>query len=140
MTQSREMAEKKRVLWDGEEVFGLVSVAEVTREKSTIDVPGFNRSRTIPSGITTVPTIEMVYRIDRGTNTLQFFEDFYTNNEEKEATIIRTDGHGVEFGRRIMQFCECITITEPAYDAASIDYAKLTVTIVPWDYVAISNS
>ena len=138
--QSREMAEKKRVLFDGEEIPGLVSVNDITREKGTIEVPGFNRSRTIPNGITKIPTIELVYRIDRGTNTLQFFEDFYTNNEEKEMSIIRTDGHGDEFARRILQFCEAINITEGAYDAASPDFAKVTVTIVPWDYVAISNS
>ncbi len=134
------MAEKARVLWDGVEIPGLVSKGEVPREKSTIDVPGFNRSRAIPSGITTVPTIEFVYKIERGTNTLQFFEDFYTNNEEKECTIIRTDGHGDEFARRLMQFCEIISLIEPPYDAASPDYAKITFTVIPWDYVSISNN
>lgn len=125
------MAEKKKVWWDGVEIPGLVSVKEITLEKSLIEVPSFKRIRQLSSDITKVPAIEMMYEAARDTTTLQFFTDFYLKNQVKDCTIVRTDAHGVEFSRRIAPQCECVKITEPEFDAASPKYASVSVTVIP---------
>lgn len=137
MTQRNEMAEKKRVLWDNEEIPGLVSVEEMVIDKNTIEVPSFSKIRTIPNGVITIPTIVMVYKLVRDAITHNFFKDFYFQNEIKDAIIIRVDGHGVEFDRNLIPSCECIGITDPAYDAAAPEYAQIRITVAPWDYVPI---
>ena len=136
--QSNEMAEKKKGLYDGVEVPGLVNVSEITREKSVISVPSFRRIREIQSGIVKMPQLTLIYKLERGKNTLSFFEDFFDNDEVKDLELIRTDAHGVEFNRKMYQQCEVMSITEPAYDAASPDYAKVTVVLVPYDIVKTS--
>lgn len=137
MTQRNEMAEKKKIFWDNEEIPGLVSVDEIVVEKNTIEVPSFHKIRTISNGVTKIPLIVCKYKIERGSITLDFIKDFYWNDETHDGVIIRTDGHGVEFDRDLIPGCECIRYTEPGYDAASPDYAHASATFVPWDYVPI---
>ena len=128
--QSNEMAEKKKTLWDGVEIPGLVSVGEITREKGTVDVPSFRKIRPIQNGVTTNPEIPLVYSLERNTNALQFFDDFYDNNEVKDLEIIRTDAHGVEFSRVVYTDCEIKSITEPPYDAATPDFSKTSIVVI----------
>jgi len=78
-----------------------------------------------------------VYKVERSTNTLSFFETFFDDNEVKDLELVRTDAHGVSFSRKIYQGCEVISISEPAYDAASPDYAKITVVVAPTDIIKI---
>ena len=138
--QTNEMVEKKRAKWDGEEVAGLVSVSEITREKRVVEVPSFRRIRDVQSGIEKNPQLTLVYKNERTTNTLEFFENFFDNNEVKDLEIIRTDAHGVEIprGRKVYTQCEVLSITEPAYDAANPDYSKITVVIIPYDIVPVT--
>lgn len=133
--QTNAMAEKKKVFIDGVEIEGLVSVSEIPREKRTIEVPSFSTIRDIQSGITKLPPMEMVYSLKRGTNTLQFWEDFYNNNEQKDIEIVRTDADGVEFKRVLYPGCECTRAGEPEYDAANPTYAQIRVTVVPWNII-----
>ena len=135
--QKHQLVEKKKVYWDGEEKEGLVRVADITLEKSTVEVPSFKRIRILQSDITKLPAIEFEYLISRDSDALKFFEDFYNDNQVKDCVISRTDAHGDEFARRLWQECECIKITEPAYDAANPTYAKITVTVVPWERVEL---
>jgi len=135
--QSNDMVEKKRVKWDGNEIPGLVSVDEVTREKKFVEVPSFRRIREIDADIVKLPQLKMKYKVERSTNTLSFFERFFDENEYKDAEIIRTDAHGVEFNRSIWTSCACIAITEPAYDSANPEYASVTVTFVPYDRITV---
>lgn len=133
--QENNMAEKKKVLWDREEIPGLVSVDEIAKEKGNIEVPSFKKISKVQNGIRTMPDLVFTYKIERGTNTLQFFKDFDNNNEVKDCTIIRTDAHGDEFARTVWTQCEVLTRTEPAYDAATPDYAKVTITVAPDDLI-----
>lgn len=128
--QSNEMAEKKKVNFDGVETPGLVSVGEIAREKGTVDVPSFRKIRPVQNGVVKNPEITLVYKVERNTNTLQFFDDYFDDNEVKDMEVIRTDAHGVEFNRVIYTECEVKSITEPAYDAANPDYAKTTVVLI----------
>ena len=133
------MAEKKRVLIDGEEVPGLVNFAEIPLEKGQLEVPEFHRLRRIQNGISTVPAIDVVYKIGRDTNTLKTFKDWYFNDEDHEVTVIRTDAAGVEFGRTLLPSCECVKYAEPEFDAASPVFAQVRATILPWDVIPIDS-
>lgn len=135
--QTNEMVEKKKAKWDGVETPGLVNVGEITREKRVVEVAGFRRIRDVQADIEKIPQLTMVYKLERGTNTLQFFEDFYDENEVKDLEIIRTDAHGVEFKRKVYTQCELLSISEPAYDAASPESAKITIVVLPHDIINI---
>ena len=133
--QTNEMAEKKRVKWDGVEVPGLVKVGEIVREKRTTEVPGFRRIRDVQSGIEKLPQLPFIYKLERNTNTLEFFENFFDDNEAKDCEIIRTDAHGDEFDRKSYTGCEVISIGEPEYDAANPTYAQIPVTTTIYNIV-----
>ena len=135
--QKHAMAEKKKVFWDGIEIDGLMSVGDITLEKSLVEVAEFNRKRQIQSDVTTVPAIEMEYLIKRDSNTLKFFRDFYNNNQVKDCVIARTDAHGVDFERRLIQSAEMVKTGDPAYDAKSPVPASIKVTIIPWDIIGL---
>jgi hypothetical protein len=129
------MAAKKKCYWDGVEIQGLVNFQEITREKSTIDVPSFKIIRKIQSGITTLPTIDIKYEHRRGTNTLQFFLDFYNNDEVKDLEIVDVDATGTEYHRKLARQCECFKLVEPAYDAAAPEFASVTISVIPWEII-----
>ena len=87
MPQRNDLAEKKRVEFDGVEVPGLVNIAEVPLEKGQLEVPEFSRIRKIQNGISTIPAVEAVYKIAKDTNTLEFFRTWYFEDEVKDVTI-----------------------------------------------------
>lgn len=138
MAQRNDMAEKKRVEIDGEEIPGLVNFQEITLEKGQLEVPEFDRIRRIQNGIITIPAVEMTYKIARDTNTLEFFREWYYQSQQKDVTVIRTDGSGAEFARTLLQSCELVRLQEPAFDAASPTYAQVAVTMAPWEIIGIS--
>lgn len=136
--QPNEMVEKKRVEIDGVEIAGLVYAGEMKLEKGTVEIPEFRKLRTVQNGITKYPPYELRYKLNRGGNTKSFFEDWYNNDEIKDVAIIRTDAHGVEFGRVLLSQCECGTIQLlPETDLASPAYAQMSVTILAWEITPI---
>ncbi|MHC4717628.1 MAG: hypothetical protein ACYS5V_11710 [Planctomycetota bacterium] len=135
--QRNDMAEKKRVLFDGEEIPGLTNIQEIPMEKGQLEVPEFHRIRRIQNGITTIPAVEMTYKIAKDTNTLKFFRDYFNNDEDHDVTIVRTDAAGTEFARTLLPSCECVRYLEPGFDAANPTYAQVQVTLTPWDVIPI---
>ena len=131
--QENSMAEKKRVMIDGEEIPGLVYVGSIRLEKGTLEVPEFSRIRTIQNGIKKIPPLELRYKINRGTNTLQFFQDWNDDDEIKDVTIIRCDAHGTEFARKLLQQCECHVVEDPETDSSNPGYAMVTAIILPFE-------
>ena len=131
--QPNDMAEKKRVYIDGDEIPGFVYSGELRLEKGTIEVPEFKKIRTIQNGISKIPPYELRYKITRGTNTLQFFQNWYNNDEIKDVTIVRCDAHGAEFARTLMSQCECHVKADPETDSASPEYAMITAIILPFE-------
>jgi len=132
-----EMVEKKQVYFDRTEIPGLVNVSEIVEEKRSVEVPGFNVIRDVQSGITKQPQITLTYKLERGTNTLRFFEDFFTNNETKDMTIVRTDAHGMEFDRKTYTQCEVLSKTAPEYNAESPNFASIAVVILIHDIIPV---
>jgi len=135
--QKHEMVEKKKVLWDGIEIEGLVSVAEVSLEKMTVDVPSFRRIRQVQSDMVKLPPLNIGYALKRDSDALKFCNNFFDNNEVHDLTVIRTDAHGVEFDRVLYPDCEIIKKTIPAYEAGNPTYAKCDITVIPWDIIQL---
>lgn len=135
--QQNDVAYKQRVLVDGEEIPGLVSIGEMAFEEGVIDVPETYKTRHIKNGVTNVPLIEGVWKVGRDTTTWGYFKSWKENNENHDVTIIDIDAHGTETGRTLYTDCECAKVTKPAYDAASPSYHQASVTIVPYDYILL---
>lgn len=136
--QPNEMVEKKRAIIDGEEIAGLVFAGELILEKGTVEVPEFRKLRTIQNGITKYPPYELRYKLNRGTNTKEFYQTWYNDDEIKDVTIVRCDAHGTEFGRVLLSQCECLKIQlMPETDLSSPAYAQMAVTLLPWEITPI---
>ena len=127
--QPNSMALKRKILYDNEEVPGLVETSELKDEEGIVDAPAFNRIFKIKNGVKTFEPLDLVYRIDRTTNTRQFFLDFFQNNETKDMTIINTDGTGREMDRWLCRDCECSLFSERTYNAAGVEFFGISVRI-----------
>jgi hypothetical protein len=138
--QRNDIALKRRVLIDGAELPGLVSVSEIKFEKNVIEAPEFSYIRNIQNGITKVPQFDMVWKIDKGSSTLPFLRSWYFNNEVHEVIVIDTDATGQAFQQYICQACEMTSIGDPEYDAANPNYAKLTCHVIPFNIQMIDPS
>jgi hypothetical protein len=136
--QTRDMAEKIRVLFDGVEVAGLVKYPGFLLEEGIIEVPEFGKIRIITNGIVKIVPLELVYKIARDTNTLAYFRSYMENKEVHDVTIIRCDRDGKEFGRILMPSTECNKLGDPPFDGAAPTYAQITVGLVPWDIIRIA--
>lgn len=135
--QRNDMAEKKRLLIDGEELPGLYMVAEIAMEKGSIEVPEFKRIRVIQNGIIKIPTIQVGYKVQRNSKTLKFLRDWFFNDEDHDVTIIRTDAGGIEFARTLLTSVELLKYTEPPFDGANPTFAKMEPVLVPWDLLPV---
>ncbi len=140
MGQRNDLAEKKKVMIDGVEIPGLLNVQEIPLEKGQLEVPEFSKIRRIQNGMSTIPPVELTYKIQRDTETLDFMKGWYLNDESKDVTIIRTDGSGIEFARTLLPQSECVRYYEPPYDAAAPTFAQVQITLCPWDILPIEAS
>lgn len=137
--QKNDLAEKKKIMIDGVEIPGLLNVQEIPLEKGQLEVPEFSKIRRIQNGMSTIPAVELTYKIQRDTETLNFMKDWYLKDESKDVTIIRTDGGGVEFARTLLPQSECVRYYEPPYDAAAPTFAQVQITLCPWDVIPINS-
>lgn len=135
--QRNDMAEKKRVLIDGEELPGLFMVGEVSMEKGSIEVPEFKRIRVIQNGIIKIPTVQIGYKVQRNSKTLAFLRNWFFKDEDHDVTIIRTDAAGVEFARTLLTGVELLKYTEPPFDGVNPTFAKCEPILVPWDLIPV---
>lgn len=136
--QSNDMAEKIKVIIEGIERKDFVSINELDASKGIVDVPEFARKRHIADGVINIPTLECTFKVQRDSDTIEYFRKWHFENQVKDLIKVRLDGHGVEFGRTLYTLCECAGYKEPAYDGLSPSWAKVTVTLVPYDMVVIS--
>lgn len=135
--QKAAQAAKYKINWDGVEVPGLVMVGEKTLERGQLEIPGFKVKRKISDGVDVIPALELTYRLDRDTMTRQFIDDWWSNDEIKEGTLICTDGHGIEYKRQLLTQCELVKKTEPAYDALTPTYMQYNIIVLPWDIIDV---
>jgi hypothetical protein len=135
--QQNDMADKRRLLFDGEEIPGLVNIEELSFEEAVIEVPELNKIRKIKNCVTPVPILNCIYKTNRNTDTYEFFKNFKERNEVKQCTMIQVDASNTEYKRTLFPGVECAKFTEPAYDAASPTYAQTSVMLVPYDYIQL---
>ena len=139
MAQRNDLAEKAKLLWDGEEIPGLVSISPTTREKGVIEVPEFRRIRKIQNGITTFSEQTLVYKIQKDSKAHLFWKSFFANDESHDAVHIRCDASGTEFARVLWQSCECTFLEDPEVDLGGPTYAKVTVRVVPFEIIDLAG-
>lgn len=136
--QNNSTAQKARIMADGEEVAGFISMGEVAEEDEAIQVPGFQIIRNIRTGVRKMPEVEFAFETRRNTNTRQFLADWYHKKETKNLTIIYCDADGVEFARYLWSDVECRKHTIPATDHSKVDYAQVSVILIPYDITEAS--
>lgn len=140
MAQRNDLALKRKVLVDGVELAGLVSVSEIKFDKSVIEAPEFNYIRNIQNGIIKVPQLDMVWKIDKGSATLTYLRSWYFNNEVHDVTVIDTDATGVAFQQYLCTGCEMTGLSDPEYDAANPNYARLNCHVIPFNITMLDPS
>lgn len=135
--QNGSMAAKVKVLFDGEEIPGLVKFGEKPLENGMIEVPSFGRINKVHNGVTTMPEISLTYETQRGTKTRKFMRDWFLNKEVKDVTVIKCDATGVEFEREIWPSTECRKFSEPEVDFSNVSYARVEITLLPYDIIPV---
>lgn len=135
--QQNSMAQKVRLLIDGDELPGLVKLGEISLEKGMIDVPGFRRIYKIATGVTTMPAIPATFETRRSTSTRKTLNDWYNKDEQHDVTIIWCDAGGVEFARDLWEAVECSVKKIPETDLANVSYARMEVTFIPYDITPV---
>jgi len=131
------MAAKVRVLFDGEEVPGLVRFGERPLENGMVEVPSFGRINRVHSGVTTMPEVQLTYETQRSTKTRKFFRDWFLNKEIKDVTVIKCDAAGVEYERELWPSTECRRFSDPEVDFSNVSYSRVDVTLLPSDVIPV---
>lgn len=136
--QRNAVVGKRKMLWDGVEVPGLVSIDEIVFENKTVDVTDFSEEHTVDAAIMKVPPVVIKYRLDAGTTTSDFFEKFHLENQVKDGVLIKTDAYGNEIKRYLFQSCSCFKRNIPKYDTTAPEYDSVTVTVNPWKIIPVA--
>ena len=121
------------LLVDGNEIPNLVKVNDQKVEKGMVDVPAYDRIVQIQNGIRKIPALELEYKDSVGGSAPDVYNSWFENNEIHDVTIRFVDATGAEFDRHTLPACECQAYARPGYDAANPDYAKIMVTLLPYD-------
>jgi len=131
--QKNDMARKVKVEIDGNETPNLVLFGGIERSQVTVEVPSFEKLRTIITGVDTIPPIDLGFKFTRNSNTQEFFKDWYTNKETKDVVAIEMDGTGSEISRMSLLQCECSKFSIGEYAAESPTYYRIDITILPYE-------
>ena len=135
--QEGSVAQKAKILIDGEEIPGLVKLGEMSREKGVIEVPTPFKIVKIQSGVDTMPEVACTFETRRDTKTRKMLQDWYDKNEQHDATVVYFDAGGSEFARYLWPATECRKHSIPETDHASPTFAKLDVIFLPQDIMPV---
>lgn len=128
--QKNDMALKRRYLYDGNEIPGLVESSAIKDEEGVIEVPSFNRKKPLKDGVKMFAPLELTYKVQRDSRVQKFFYDWFNKNEYHDVTVIETDATGAEVNRLLLRDCENALYDEREYNAGAIDYFGLRVRII----------
>jgi len=129
--QEGAMVAKGRLLWDGEEIPGLLRIGGRDIEQKKVTVSKYFEEFTLTANTRVIPEVEVEYVLERNTKTMQFFDDFNDNRETKTATFIAEDGDGVEYGRQLWLLCQVSKKTESEVNFGSLVAATYVITVAP---------
>ena len=124
-----EMALKRRIFIDTEEIPGLVETSELMDEEGSIEVPGFSRKIPIKDGVKMLAPLDCVYKIEKDTKTQKFFSDWYFNNEYHDVAVVNCDQTGEEIDRWTLRDCECKKYSERTYNAGAVEFYGVAITL-----------
>ena len=127
--QLNDMALKRKILIDGEEIPGLVETSALKDEEGIVEVPSFNRKIPVKDGVKMLDPVDCVYKIQRDTITEKFFRDWYYKNEYHDVTYLNTDATGAEVNKLLCRDCECKKFDQRAFNAAGIEFFGIAVTL-----------
>lgn len=133
MAQRNDRALKVKILFDGEELDGLVKVNGIKVEKGMIEVPSYDRIVQIQNGIRKIPQLDVEYKDPVGGKANDYINSFFENNEVHDLIWIAYDAGGTEFDRISLPACECSSYERPEYDASNPGYSKVMATFLPYD-------
>jgi len=131
--QNNDMARKIKLEIDSSPFNNLVNFGEINREKTTVEVPEFQKLRTIQTGVDIIPVIEVGFKYKRNADTNQFLRNWYENSEQKDVIVIETDGSGTEIDRMALSSVELGKYSLEEYDAASPGYYRINVSFLPYN-------
>lgn len=130
--------ERRRIYVDGEEYPGLIAVGDVNNEKDKIDVPGYDKVTKTTNGVRKVPDIPLTYRIDKNSETLPFYRNWYLNNEEHDVKMERVNHKGDVFETILYPGCLLGSFNCPGYDAGAPTAAQFSCELIPDDEQVVS--
>lgn len=133
-----DQVEKKIMEVDNEEFQDLIQLDEYVIEDDKVDIPGFDRTVPVRTGVRKIPEIGAIFKVKRNSKTLKILEDWYYKKQTKDITIKRVDGAGNEFARELWPNTELRKCHAPAYDASSPVAAQVVTTFLPEDIIPIS--
>ena len=102
-------------------------------EKGMVEVPAYDRIVQIQNGIRKIPQLELEYKDSVGSSAPDIYNSWFENNEIHDVVARFVDASGTEFDRHTLPACECQSYARPGYDAANPEYAKIMVTLLPYD-------
>lgn len=127
--QKNDQSLKRKILFDGEEVPGLVECSDIKDEEGTIEVPGFNRKVSIKDGVKSFAPVDATYKCQKDSITEKFFSDYYYLNQVKDVDIIDTDATGVEVSRYLLRDCENSLFDKRSYNAGGVEYYGIRIRL-----------
>jgi hypothetical protein len=132
-----DQALKRKIEVDGTEWTDLVSLSGIKLEKGTVEVPSFDKIRTIQNGIRKIPPVVFAFKVVKGSKFLGKAASWFSENETHDVVIKDCDATGTTFFQYIASDCECSGWEDPDYDAANPGYSKLTITLLPYDLTPV---
>ena len=134
-----DMVQKIQILDGNDPIPGLVNLDGYSIEDDVVSVPGLNKTVPIRNGVKKIPTIEAEFKIERDSEVLKYFEDWYYKKEYKDLTIKKLDAAGKEYARELWPNTECSKLSSPSYDATAPTYSNITTSFLPEDIIPIGG-
>lgn len=132
-----DQVEKVKLEAEGDELVGLIELAEYEIAEGVENVPGPNKTVPVKNGVKAIPEIPAVFKKVRGSSTYKDFQNWMDKNETKDITVIRTDGKGQETARELWPNTEVSKVNSGGYDASAPTTAVINVTFLPEDIIPI---
>jgi hypothetical protein len=122
---------------NGLKLDGLTRFGEVPLEKGMIDIPTLERIVKIQNGIITMPEVQLSFETKRDGATRKFLRSWYYNNEAHSMNINSVDASGAPFDTVLWEAVECRRMSEPEVDFANPTYARIDVTLIPYNITPV---
>lgn len=136
--QKSDQARKIKLIVDGSELLDLVRFGEIFYEDLSVEVPSFDKIRTILAGTEKITPIVCTFKIRRDSETINVIRNWRSQRQIKDCIVVETDGTATEYHRILFPQCEAGNMKLPEFDASAPTYAQAEITFYPNDRIDIS--